>query len=243
MTEREVGHYAATRDSHEPAHDSIVERRQCLVVLLWNGVRIYREGLCAALATDRRIRQVVAVGDAAGCVEAMSSLRPEVLVIDALAEEALTVARSLRDSPVGVVALGVAEAEPSVVAFAEAGVTAYVTREQPLESLVSSIVAVSAGEAHCSPKIAAILMRHVAVLAGQREQREQRPVHLTCREAEVLALVTDGLTNKQIAHRLSIELATVKNHVHNIFEKLGVRSRAQAVAATSGPAPAVTIAA
>lgn len=212
-------------------------------VLLWSGVRIYREGLHSALADDPRITSVTAVADSAACREALALLHPNVLVLDAVADGALAVARSARNSSTGVIALGVAEEEPEVLALAEVGVSAYVTREQPLDGLVAAIVAVAEGEARCTPRITGILLRHVASLAGERERRagEARQVHLTRREAEILSLVTSGLSNKQIAHQLSIELPTVKNHVHNILEKLGVRSRAQAIIATSGAEPAVAV--
>jgi DNA-binding NarL/FixJ family response regulator len=211
------------------------------LVLLWAGVRIYREGLRAALEADPRIGRVEAVADASECRRALRELAPGVLVVDALADDALALARSVRGTSTGVVALGVAEAEPLVLAFAEAAVSAYVTREQPLESLIGSIVAVASGEARCTQKIAGILIRHVASLAGEREQRERRRVHLTAREAEILSLLAAGLTNKQIAQRLSIELPTVKHHVHHILEKLDVHSRAQAVAVTTGMSPSVSI--
>jgi DNA-binding NarL/FixJ family response regulator len=221
---------------------ALKESRQPLQVLLWSGVRIYREGLQTALEADPRIDRVAAAADSVECEHALASLMPAVLVLDALAENALAVARSLRDTATGVVALGVAESEPQVLAFAEAGVSAYVTREQPLDGLVTSIVAVARGEARCTPRIAGILLRHVASLAGERERREHRPVHLTRREAEILSLLGYGMTNKQIARELSIELPTVKNHVHNILEKLDVSSRVQAVAVTAGATPTVAIA-
>jgi two-component system nitrate/nitrite response regulator NarL len=218
-----------------------VSDRTPVDLLLWASVRIYREGLCAALTADPRIGNVTAVADAGECQQALRSAQPEVLVLDALAQEALPVARSARDSMTGVVALGVAESPNQILAFAEAGVSAYVTRDQSLDSLIGSILAVAAGEARCTQKIAGFLLSHVATLAGERERRERLHVHLTARESQILSLVTDGLTNKQIAQRLSIELPTVKNHVHNVLEKLHVRTRAQAVAATTGLAPSVLI--
>jgi DNA-binding NarL/FixJ family response regulator len=183
----------------------------------------------------------VAVASANACRDALSRLDPSVLVLDAVADEALAVARSVREAPTGVIALGITEQEPEVLAFAEVGVSAYVTREQSLDGLIAAIVAVAGGEARCTPRIAGILLRHVASLAGERERQECRSVHLTPREAEILSLVTSGLTNKQIARELAIELPTVKNHVHNILEKLGVCSRTQAVAVTAGAQPTVAI--
>ena len=87
---------------------------------------------------------------------------------------------------------------------------------------------VARGEMLCSPRLAATLLRRVATLA--RGTRRLGPVQLTPRELEIVELIDEGLSNKAIATRLSIELATVKNHVHNILEKLEVSSRAAAAA-------------
>lgn len=206
-------------------------------VILWTSVRIYREGLLAGLAADPRIAEVTAVGDAAGCLTALERSQTTVLVLDLASDEALGVIRSLRDSETAVVALGVAEAEPEVLALAEAGVAAYVTREQPLDELVAAIVAVALGEATCPPRIAGMIMRRLALLAERRERPLRAAEELTRRETEILTLMSAGLSNKEIARDLSIELSTVKNHVHRILEKLGVSSRARAVALTSSSAP------
>jgi two-component system nitrate/nitrite response regulator NarL len=206
-------------------------------VVLWTGVRIYREGLLAGLAADPRIARVTAVGDATSCRSALTGCQTTVLVLDIATEEALTVIRSLRDSGTAVVALGVAEAEREILAFAEAGVAAYVTREQALDELVVTIVAVAQGEARCTPRIAGMIVRRLALLAEPREPPLRATDELTRREAQILSLMSTGLSNKEIARQLSIELSTVKNHVHRILEKLGVSSRAQAVALTSSAVP------
>ena len=210
--------------------------------LVWIPVRIYREGLLHALRDDPRIEGVAAPCDARACRDELLTLRPTVLVVDATAPEALQLAREARDAGVGVVALGIAEQERDVLAFAEAGVAAYVTLDDPLETLLSAMRDVALGDATFSPRIAGMVLRHVASLATAREQSSRRTVHLTRREVEILRLVGEGLTNKQIAAALSIELPTVKNHVHHILEKLGAGSRARAIALTSGAQPEVAVA-
>jgi DNA-binding NarL/FixJ family response regulator len=119
--------------------------------------------------------------------------------------------------------------EDQVVACAEAGIAGYVDRDASLRDLVATVRSVARGELLCSPRIAARLMRRVAELADQ-PRPPQTPAHLTRREREVVALIDEGLSNKEIAQRLNIELPTVKHHVHNVIEKLGVRSRLQAAA-------------
>jgi DNA-binding NarL/FixJ family response regulator len=81
----------------------------------------------------------------------------------------------------------------------------------------------------CSPSFAAALLRRVADLAHLREVPGPGLV-LTAREREIVGLIDDGLSNKQIAQQLCIQLATVKNHVHHILHKLGVNGRLEAAA-------------
>jgi DNA-binding NarL/FixJ family response regulator len=80
--------------------------------------------------------------------------------------------------------------------------------------------------------VAAVLLRRVATLAAEREG--DPAASLTIREREILDLIDEGLSNKQIAQRLCIEVPTVKNHVHNLLEKLGVQSRHEAAALVRG---------
>jgi DNA-binding NarL/FixJ family response regulator len=132
------------------------------------------------------------------------------------------------DPPPKVVALGVPNAESDVLACAAAGVSGYVTREDPLETMVAAIESVARGELLCTPRMAAALFDQVRVLTSNRLPAGTE--ELTPREREVLGLIEDGLSNKAIGQRLRIELPTVKNHVHNILEKLRVHRRADAVA-------------
>src|SRR5262249_34883111 len=108
------------------------------------------------------------------------------------------------------------------------GVTGYVTREASLDELVAVIQSVARGEMLCSPRIAGALVRRVASLAAASPVRPR--VALTGRELEIVALIDGGLSNKTTPGRLLIAVATVKNHVHSILEKLQVRARGEAAA-------------
>jgi two-component system nitrate/nitrite response regulator NarL len=103
-----------------------------------------------------------------------------------------------------------------------------VTQDASLDDLAGTIRGVLRGELRCPPRIAATLFKRVAALAAPG--RPALATVLTAREREVLAVLDEGLSNKQIAARLCIEIATVKNHVHHILEKLQVASRSEATA-------------
>jgi DNA-binding NarL/FixJ family response regulator len=127
--------------------------------------------------------------------------------------------------------MGVAESEWEILRYVEAGASGYVLRDDSVEELLRHVRAAHAGKARVSPEIAAALMSRVAELAQLVSQSSISAdlVDLTPRELEVLELIGQDLTNQQIAERLVIEVETVKNHVHNILDKLGVSSRRDAV--------------
>jgi two-component system, NarL family, nitrate/nitrite response regulator NarL len=201
------------------------------------GTRVYRDGLAHALAACDEIE---VVGTAAGRGEALELIRftaPAVVLSDASGGSASVLARSIsaRSHGPAVVAIAVSEDEHDVVGLAEAGVSAFVPHGASLDDLVGVVVAVAAGGSVCTPRITAVLLAHVAALAASGRALSQRRLpHLTARELEVVDLIAEGLSNKEIASRLRIELPTVKNHVHNLLDKLEVRRRTDAVARVQG---------
>jgi DNA-binding NarL/FixJ family response regulator len=92
---------------------------------------------------------------------------------------------------------------------------------------LEAVRAAARGEVSCSPKIAGFLFRRIAALSTARSSGASPP--LTAREAQIVRLLQQGLSNKMISRSLGIELPTVKNHIHSIFAKLGVHRRAEAV--------------
>jgi two-component system nitrate/nitrite response regulator NarL len=201
-------------------------------ILLVTDVRLYREGIEAVLA-DREGVEVVASASACGeALELAGRLRPEIALVDVAMPDAVEGVRAIRRAAPGVkiLALTVPETEGEVLTCIEAGVSGYVTRESSVDDLVAAIQSAGRDEMLCSPRIAATLVRRVAALAADAG-RTQSEALLTSRELEIVGLIDEGLSNKEIASRLLIEVPTVKNHVHNILEKLHVRRRADAAAA------------
>ena len=138
------------------------------------------------------------------------------------------------DSSLKVLALGVSEKKERVLQFVEAGASGYVRKDDSVDDLIKAIRAANKDQAKVSPKIAAALMTRVTELtdlltvveSGMPEDYSD----LTPRELEILELIANGYSNQKIAKRLFIEVGTVKNHVHNILNKLDVRTREDAAA-------------
>jgi DNA-binding NarL/FixJ family response regulator len=119
--------------------------------------------------------------------------------------------------------------EDTLLEWAEAGVAGLVPREASFEDLLCTVGHAVRGEFRCSPRFAGRLLQRLAQprLAAHPPERLSS---LTARETEIIRLIDQGLSNKAIAVELGIELATVKNHVHNLLEKLHVHRRAEAAA-------------
>jgi two-component system nitrate/nitrite response regulator NarL len=192
-------------------------------------IRLYREGLADLLAR-RGIDVMDTTAEAAGVSDARTP-RPDVVLVDMAMPDAIPTLRRLAAvfPDVSAVALGLPETEANVLACAEAGVAGYVPTEGSAEELVDTLGHVVRGEALCSPNVVGSLFRRVANLAVDRRPAATAG-RLTARERQIMELVDRGLTNREIADRLGIELSTVKNHVHNTLDKLQVRRRGQAAA-------------
>jgi DNA-binding NarL/FixJ family response regulator len=132
---------------------------------------------------------------------------------------------------VQVLVFGMADSQPIIMRYIEAGVAGYALSDESFAELVEHVVAVYNQQALVAPEVAAELMDRIADLSDKLSNVGIRPAHyeeLTEREREILGLVAQGLSNQEIAEQLVIGLGTVKNHVHNIFEKLHVNNRQDA---------------
>jgi DNA-binding NarL/FixJ family response regulator len=202
-------------------------------VFVLSPVRIYREGLARVLAEEPGLRIVGSAASLGAAEPVLDDARAGVVLLDISTDASLVALRRLgRREGLRVVVLGMLEAEEEILAVAEAGIAGFVAREGSVGELVETIGQAARGEFSCPPRVAAGLLRRVAVLAAGGQGSQAAP-RLTMREHEIVRLIEQGLANKEIARRLGIQLATVKNHVHNILEKLGVERRADVAAVSA----------
>lgn len=200
-------------------------------LLIVSRVRLLREGLASILSQRPRVDAVCSAAGVDSTLRLVRSFEPTLILLDISTEDGLQTARGLAEAAAGVPVLGFAAraGDDDVVAYAQAGVTGFIAREASTDEMFDSIERAAAGELLCSPRVAAALFRQLAALAiAQRTSSE--PAVLTGRERQVVRLIDDGLSNKAIARELAIEVSTVKNHVHNILDKLQVTRRGQAAA-------------
>jgi DNA-binding NarL/FixJ family response regulator len=211
-------------------------------VVIVSGIRLYRDGLAEVLSQQPDVYVVGTADRLPAGLPVMRDSAPEVALVDLGTPDGMALLRELAIvfPGVRVVALGLPETESDVVACAEAGAAGFVPREASLDDLVAAIRCAERGEIRCSPRLAAGLFRRLAQWAhGDPAAQGPAPAGppLTRREREIVDLIDQGLSNKEIAGRLGIELATVKNHVHNLLEKLRVHRRGEAAARLRTRAP------
>ena len=199
-------------------------------VLVATHIRLYCEGLERVLRESPEFALVGTACSAAEAIVQAHRLSADVALLDMAMSDAFTVAREVArgGGRAKIVALGMPDDETQVLSCAQIGIAGYVTRDGSVEDVVAAIKAAARGEVHCSPKIAGSLFRRIAALSSERSARTV-PGALTAREAQILRLVQEGMSNKMISRTLGIELPTVKNHVHSILVKLGVHRRAEAI--------------
>ena len=206
------------------------EHADMLTLVIASDIRLYNEGIRELLVKRGGFEITASVTRADDAIRVVSEQPPMVVLLDQgmpRSFEALEAIRMANDR-VGVIALGVPEQEDCLLNWAEAGVAGFVSREASGAELVATIESAVRGELVCSPRFSGTLLRQLAHRAALDPPAPTRP--LTAREIEIVRLIAANLSNKEIAQRLGISMATVKNHVHNLLDKLNVRHRAQAVA-------------
>jgi two-component system nitrate/nitrite response regulator NarL len=192
-------------------------------------VSLYREGVSEILSSADGLDVVGAAPDVGACLAEVARHRPDVVLLDAgTSDGGRALARLAAAWPdVRVLAIAVREVETEIMRCVEAGAIGYVPRDASIDELLGALRRAARGEAVLPPRIAACLMRQLATLSAGRRREESQAWNLTPREYEVVELLGRGLSNAEIAGHLHIELATVKNHVHHILDKVGVKRRDQ----------------
>jgi DNA-binding NarL/FixJ family response regulator len=199
-------------------------------VLIAEDHPLFREGMRGRLD---RVADVAVVGEAASgdeAVELAQKLEPDVILMDIKMPglNGIEATREIqRANPqIGILVLTMFEDDDSVFAAMRAGAKGYLLKDSGGEGVVHAIRAVASGEAVFGPGVAE---RMIGFFSAPRAAPKRAFPELTEREEEVLSLVAQGKSNREIARQLFVSLKTVRNHVSNILLKLQVADRAQAV--------------
>jgi DNA-binding NarL/FixJ family response regulator len=208
--------------------------REALRLVIADQHQLFRDCLAAVLAEGQRFEVVGKVSSGPEALDRLGETRVDILLV-ALEPSVDGICGLIREveqrSPSSkVVLLGRDDPEERVLDCLQAGACGYLVRDQSLADLRSAIEAVSQGDMVCTPRIAHSLCDRLARLGRERRRRARLDyLTLTPRELEILSLISEGLSNQEIARRLFLSVHTVKNHVHKTLETLGVHSRWAAV--------------
>ena len=227
-----ASHRSHWTDIAAPLHpDSCAPAAAHIRLVIASPVRLVREGLRASLHDRDGVSVVDAVSLDAQGIARIAAAEPDVILVDLGQTDAVTAARLMRGAcpDTKLVAFALDEIDTGVFACAAAGFSSYVPRESSAEELLRALVDAMDGRMRCAPHIAAAMFRRLADFLREARPQASLPP-LTVRESEILALAEEGRSNKEIARDLTISCATVKNHMHNILQKLQVSRRGQAVA-------------
>jgi DNA-binding NarL/FixJ family response regulator len=193
-------------------------------ILIVDDHSVVRQGLRMFLGLDPELEIIGEAQDGAEALQKVRELKPDVVLMDLLMPvmDGITAIGAIRreTQDVEVIALTSVLEDASVVGAVRAGAIGYLLKDTQADELCRAIKAAAAGQVQLSPKAAARLMREV--------RAPESPEALTERETDVLRLLAQGQSNKEIAHALNIGEKTVKTHVSNVLGKLGVQSRTQA---------------
>ena len=220
----EADKLGANNGFHHPAEAPLIR------VLLADEPSVFRDGLRALLSSHADIKVVAEVSERGSIVELARLHRPDIILLEPEGDASLQILRDLHKEklPSRIILL-TASGDPDIRSQAvRCGVSGIVSKKSPTELLLKSIRKVNAGELWLDRTTSAEVVRELAakpIPMPRHAPVTEKPAVLSRREREIVGLVAQGFRNREIADKLFISEQTVKNHMHNIFEKIGVQDR------------------
>jgi DNA-binding NarL/FixJ family response regulator len=200
-------------------------------IIVLTPVRLFGDGLGACISSRAGISVEAVVNDFDTLRARLETSPVDLVLIDVTHAVNHLEIRGIaaRWPAVKLVALGLAEQEREIIKAGRAGFAGYVSRDTTLDTLCQSLCDIAAGRLDMPPEIAVSLLRALFHHEESALPSADLDPALTRRESEVLALIGEGLSNKEIGSELCLSVATVKHHVHHVLEKLKLPRRAQAM--------------
>lgn len=213
---------------------------QPISLVLIDDNRLLREGLAGLIRKQRGFTVLAASADIEEAMRKVREAKPTVVLLDFGLEshDSLQLTATVRSEvpEARVIVMGLLPLQDDVADFVRAGASGFLMKDASFDDFLGAIRAVAGGAVVLPPQLTGSLFSQIAQgLVRQRKSQVLNVVQLTQRERQVIDLIGDGLSNKQIATRLHIAIHTVKSHVHNVLEKLALRSRLEVAAFTRGP--------
>ena len=209
-----------------------------------SNIRLYREGLVRILNDVAEIDVICITGSENKLLKCIEKKRLDVVLLDMGMENNFQELASLarQDSSIKIIVMGVSNSDDKYLICAEEGITGYLSRDSTVDELIEAIILVNKGDVYCPSDITKCILssikKHSLTHVEQANKMQTKEIMkddvLTIRESQIIKLLAQGMSNKKIANTLTIEISTVKNHVHNILVKMGAENRAQAACMLRG---------
>jgi len=201
-------------------------------ILLIEDNRILRDGIRALINAQPDLTVVVASGGNHDTLVHVRSTRPQVVLMDLglRNENGLRLVATLaKETPqTRVIGMGLIPSQRDIIEFVEAGAAGFILKDATIEEVFETIRSVARGMKVLPPPLTESLFTHVIEQALRKGKgRLLDAVRMTKREREIIVLIAEGMSNKDIAQQLNLSTYTVKSHVHNILEKMALHSRLQ----------------
>jgi|SRR5215472_4633339 DNA-binding NarL/FixJ family response regulator len=200
-----------------------------ITVFLLAQNRLVREALSRIFSKRTELKQVGCSDFSAASLGQILSAAPDVLIMDCSLDNRVEneLLRELRMNlpKMRIMMIGAEIDEQELLRSIRAGVVGYITKDASAVEITASVEAVARGGAVCSPRLCAFLFRVAAQVDQMPNFHIRDKLGLTNREQQVVVLISEGLTNKEIANRLNLAEQTVRNHVHRMLRKVGVNHR------------------
>jgi len=206
-------------------------KEKSISILLIEDNRLFRMGLSALLKKHEDLKLLASAEQPDRVPKLGRWQHPDVILLDlGLGDRgSLQSVRGIRETypEARLIVMGLIPLESEILGLVKKGVSGFVLKDASVSDFVASIRAVAAGQKVFPPSLTESLLTQIVEDAAQRGMVDTADVRMTVREREIVDLIADGLSNKEIGKRLSIATDTVKSHVHNILEKLSLRSRVE----------------
>jgi DNA-binding NarL/FixJ family response regulator len=214
-------------------------RDKSISILLIEDNRLFRIGLASLLKKQKGLKLLASSAQPDVIPQLGPWQRPDVILLDlGLGDRgSIEVVRGIRQaSPESrLIAMGLIPVKSEILGLVKEGVAGFVLKDASIADFVTAIRAVAAGRKVFPASLTESLLSQILDEASRKGRVEIGDVKMTSREREIVDLITDGLSNKEIGTKLNIATDTVKSHVHNILEKLSLRSRVQVAARGRAP--------
>lgn len=225
------------RKARSASMADVTPTRPPIALVLIDDNRLLREGIAAMIHTQPGFKVLAASADVDEALAKVRESKPDVVLLDFGLEDhdslSLTATVHAEVPEAKVIVMGILPLQEDVADFVRAGASGFIMKEASFEDFFATIRAVAGGAQVLPQALTHSLFTQIARKAGMTNKaRVLESVRLTSRERQVIDLLGEGLSNKEIAQRLHIAVHTVKSHVHNVLEKLALHSRLEVAAFT-----------